>query len=175
MIQKPLECFHLNFYKVMDLAVVYEEIRNPLKSTKEKILKIRALVAAGKFEEANKLKKELRAFCMSGEFEDRNNAGLKEHSGRLQIDLDKLGTPEEIQAIKQKLQNDPHIEAVFLSPPSGTGLKVVLRITKAANAGEHLQSFLEAEHYFKEEYELEIDPQCKDVCRMCFMSYDPDA
>jgi len=159
---------------VRSLGVVYQEIRNPPKSTKEQILKIRELVAAEKVDEANKLKKELRAFCMSGEFRERNTAGLIEHSGRLQIDLDKLGTPEENQATKQKLQRDPHIEAIFRSP-SGTGLKAGLRIPKAADAEEHLQSFLAAEHYFKKKYELTIDPQCKDVCRMCFMSYDPDA
>ena len=51
----------------------------------------------------------------------------------------------------------------------------MLRIPAAADAEEHLQSFLAAERYFKEEYELRIDPQCKDLCRMCFMSYDPDA
>ena len=87
---------------VRSLGAVYQEIRNPPKSTKEKILKIRALVAAGKFEEASKVKRELQAFCWSGKFRERNNAGLIEHSGRLQIDLDKLGTPEEIQAIKLK-------------------------------------------------------------------------
>ena len=125
---------------VKSLGVVYTEIRNPPKSMLEKIKQIRELVETGKFEEANRLKKELLAFCWSGKFENRNNAGLIEHSGRLQIDLDKLGTPEQIQAIKQKLQSDPHIEAVFLSP-TATGLKAGLRIPKAANAEEHLQHF----------------------------------
>ncbi len=159
---------------VRSLGAVYQEIRNPPKSTKEKILKIRALVAAGKFEEASKVKRELQAFCWSGKFRERNNAGLIEHSGRLQIDLDKLGTPEEIQAIKLKLQRDLHIEELFLSP-SEIGLKAGLRIPKAADAEEHLQFFLAAERYFKEVHGLTIDPQCKDLCRMCFMSYDPDA
>ena len=49
---------------VSSLGAVYQEMRNPRKSTKEKILKIRELVAAEKVDEANKLKKELRAFCM---------------------------------------------------------------------------------------------------------------
>ena len=159
---------------VRSLGAVYQEIRNPPKSTKEKILKIRALVAAGKFEEASKVKRELQAFCWSGKFRERNNAGLIEHSGRLQIDLDKLGTPEEIQAIKQKLQADQHLEAIFLSP-TGTGLKAGIRIPKAANTEEHIQFFLTTERYFKEVLGLTIDPQCKDLCRMCFMSYDPDA
>tara|TARA_E500000178_G_scaffold91192_1_gene89991 strand:+ start:1496 stop:3826 length:2331 start_codon:yes stop_codon:yes gene_type:complete len=156
------------------LGVVYAEIRNPPESTVEKIEQIRELVETGKFQEANRLKKELLAFCWSGKFENRKNAGLIEHSGRLQIDLDKLGTPEQIQAIKQKLQSVPQIEAVFLSP-SGNGLKVGLRIPKAANDEEHLQSFQAAERFFKEEHGLTIDPQCKDVCRMCFMSHDLDA
>ena len=132
---------------VKSLGAVYEEMRNPRKSTKERIVKIRELFAAGKFEEASKLKRELPAFCWSGKFRERNNAGLIDHSCRLQVDLDKLGTLEEIQEIKLKLQFDPHVEAVFLSP-SATGLKAGLRIPKAANAEEHLEFFLAAERYW---------------------------
>ncbi len=159
---------------VKSLGVVYTEIRTPPKSMLEKIKQIRELVDTGKSEEASRLKKELPAFCWSGKFENRNKAGLIDHSGRLQIDLDKLGTPEQIQAIKQKLQSDPHIEAVFLSP-TATGLKAGLRIPKAANAEEHLQHFQAAERFFKEVHGLTIDPQCKDVCRMCFMTHDSDS
>ena len=110
-------------HEAKSLNFVYGEIRNPLeKSTLDEIVKIRELVAAERFEDASKLKKELPAFCWSGTFGIRNNAGLIEHSGRLQIDLDKLGTPEQIQEIKLKLQCDQHIEAIFLSP-SINGLK----------------------------------------------------
>ena len=159
---------------VKSLAAVYEEIRNPPKSTIQKIEQIRELVTLGNQEEAGKLKKELPAFCWSGKFCDRNNAGLLEHSGRLQIDLDKLGTSDEIQAIKHKLQSDLHLEAVFLSP-SANGLKAGIRIPKAANTEEHLRFFQAAERYLKEVHELTVDSQCKDVCRLCFMSYDPNA
>ncbi len=159
---------------VRSLGVVYEEIRKPPESTVEKIGQIRELVAAEKFKEASQLKKELPAFCWSGKFSDRKIAGLLEHSGRLQIDLDKLGTQEQIQEIKHDLQSDRHLEGIFLSP-SGNGLKAGIRIPKAANAEEHLQHFQAAERYFKEVHGLTIDPQCKDVCRMCFMTYDSDA
>ena len=142
---------------VRSLGVVYEEIRNPPKSTVEKIGQIRELVAAEKFKEASQLKKELPAFCWSGKFSDRNIAGLLEHSGRLQIDLDKLGTQEQIQEIKHDLQSDLHLEGIFLGP-SGNGLKAGIRIPKAANVEEHLRHFQTAERYFKEVHGLTIDP-----------------
>ena len=150
---------------VRSLGLVYEKILNPPKETLDKVMKIREL-ASENLKEASELKKELPAFCWSGTFGIRNNAGLIEHSGRLQIDLDKLGTPEQIQEIKLKLQCDQHIEAIFLSP-SGNGLKGGIIIPKAASAEEHSRHFKAVERYFKEVHDLTIDPQCKDVCRMC--------
>ena len=155
------------------LADIYNEIVHPTPEIIEKIEKIRQSSKLGEKAKVKQRKKELDAFTCSGFFEDRNNEGLIEHSGRLQIDLDNLD-PAEIQEIKSKLSRDNIVEFVCLSP-SGTGLKAVIRIPKAAKNSEHKKSFFAAQHYFRENYALEIDPSCQDVSRLCFVSYDPDA
>ena len=59
---------------VRSLGVVYEEILNPPKKTLDKVMKIREL-ASENLKEASELKKELPAFCWSGTFRERKNAG----------------------------------------------------------------------------------------------------
>ena len=158
---------------LMSLADIYNEIVHPTPEIVEKIEKIRQFSKLGEKAKVKQLKKELPAFTCSGNFEDRNNEGLIEHSGRLQIDLDNLD-PAEIQEIKSKLSRDNIVEFVCLSP-SGTGLKAVIRIPKAVKNSKHKKSFFAAQHYFRENYGLEIDHSCQDVSRLCFVSYDPDA
>ena len=116
--------------------------------------------------EAAELKERLPGIMFSGLFSKRSAKGLKAKSGLICADLDKV---ENIEAVRVKIQRDPHTLAVFVSP-SGTGLKVLLRIDPER---EHLESFTATERYFLKTFEVKIDPFCKDVCRLCFVSYDP--
>src|SRR5262249_18742987 len=58
----------------------------------------------------------------------------------------------------------------FLSP-SGDGLKTVFRV--GADASKHADSFRAIQKYVREVCGVEIDESCKDLARLCFMSYDP--
>ena len=115
---------------------------------------------------AAELKKRLPGIMFSGLFSKRSAEGLKAKSGLICADLDKV---ENIEAVRVKIQRDPHALAVFVSP-SGTGLKVLLRIDPERS---HLESFTATERYFLKTFGLELDKFCKDVCRLCFVSYDP--
>jgi hypothetical protein len=122
-----------------------------------------------------KLKESLPGFTASGTFSKRESDLLLEHSGFMLADLDKLGA-ERIPALQEKFRADPHVAFMFLSP-SGRGLKIGMRIPKTGDpkvdGGNHKHAYFQVEHYFREHYSLPIDPQCKDVSRLCFTSFDP--
>jgi predicted P-loop ATPase len=134
--------------------------------------------------ELDKLEKEiteqkqwLRCFCWSGIFDTSKgapkNKDLKQHSGRLQIDIDWKDKPRiESEELRDRLGKDPHIEASLLSP-TGRGVKCGILIPVCANEEEHKQAYFAAERYFKETYKIKVDPANKDVRRVCYFSHDP--
>ena len=97
----------------------------------------------------------------------RANEHIITHSGLLCLDIDHL---EDGVLLKRALASDDHIQAFFTSP-TGSGLKVLLRIEP--NKESHERSFLAAQKYFREHYNLKID-NCKDLARLCFVSHDED-
>jgi hypothetical protein len=128
-------------------------------------------VRAAPPEQRGELKKALPAFAVSGSSRaGRSAADLLNHSGLLQVDIDKIGVFKAF-GLKDKLAADPHVFAAFISP-SGDGIKLLVRIP--ADASRHRASFHAAESYFKERYQLTIDASCKDVMRLCFFSHDEE-
>jgi hypothetical protein len=116
-------------------------------------------------------KEKLAAASLSGTFSVRSSAGLKAHSGLLQIDIDAKDNPGvDMAKLQQDLKSDPYCVAAFRSA-RGQGLKVVVRI-----AGQrHKESAVAAAEYFKVIHGVVADPSCKDVSRLCFVSDDPEA
>jgi putative DNA primase/helicase len=113
-------------------------------------------------------KKKLPGVTCSGRFKERQNNALIEHSGLLGVDLDSLG--DKLPEVRKKFETSPYVMAVFLSP-SGDGLKVVFRVPP--DASKHAGSFRAAEKHVRELTGIQIDQACKDMPRLCFMSYDP--
>jgi hypothetical protein len=93
-----------------------------------------------------------------------------EQGADLQLDIDAVG-PEEAIALRDNLINDPHIVAAWISP-GGEGVKAVMCIP--ANVQGHRQAFAAAAAYVKRVFGVEIDPQCCDPSRLCFVSHDTD-
>jgi predicted P-loop ATPase len=117
----------------------------------------------------DQLKKQLPCVTISGVFENNRKYGnLLFHTGFIQIDIDKV--PNLDQALT-KLKNDKFSFAVFISP-SGTGIKIIVKIP--ARKDSHNAYFLKLKSYYKKNYNISIDEQCKDVTRLMFLSYDPD-
>lgn len=137
---------------------------------RETIERIRAEYQLAGKEAIDGLKKRLPGVLVSGKFERRCAVGLVAHSGLLCADLDCLGA--RLADLRQQLAKDPHVWALFLSP-TGTGLKVWFRVP--ADAALHAASFASVQHRCRELYDVEIDVACKDVARLCFVSYDPEA
>ena len=119
-----------------------------------------------------KLKEGLPGVCPSGTFSRRENAALIEHSGFLVADIDSFPNAEALGQVRSRLIEDPHVQALFVSP-TGVGIKVLIRIQP--NGTAHRRSFLAVQKHFRERYNTEIDRQCCDESRLCFVSCDPEA
>ena len=117
------------------------------------------------------MKKGLAGVLWSGTFSRRANAALVTHSGILCADLDHLDVDGKVAEARAKLQASPHLVAVFLSP-TGSGIKALFRVPP--DPAKHRGSFAAVAAHVKDLTGLDIDPACKDVARLCFVSYDPD-
>lgn len=114
------------------------------------------------------LKKQLSCLLFSGQFTYRNRDSLVAHSGLICLDFDKFPDLDTLQAYRDSLQDDQYTCALFLSP-SGTGLKVIVRIPPEPE--HHKARFDSLADYYGSPY---FDRVCSDVCRICFESYDQD-
>lgn len=117
------------------------------------------------------MKKALPAIMPCGVFLSREQPvadKLKKHSGMFTADFDDLG--DKLPLVRKKLEKSPHVFAFFLSP-SGNGLKAFFRVP--ADASKHPGSFRAVEKHVRDLCGVQIDESCKDISRLCFMSYDP--
>jgi hypothetical protein len=121
-----------------------------------------------KGEEYKHAKMQLPAITTSGIFSNRNSEGLIKHTGLMQIDIDDV---EVYDSLFKSISKNPYTYICFKSP-GGKGIKVVIKIK--ASIDTHLQQFYALERYFKKEYNIIIDPLCKDVSRCMLLSFDPD-
>ncbi|MBM3797954.1 MAG: hypothetical protein FJW31_28810, partial [Acidobacteria bacterium] len=142
----------------------------------EPVERVRAVVAreAATKEEAEQrdaeskaIKEKLPAVLASGIFDKMGNGGLRERTGLICADLDDLG--DALPGYREHIESDQRTLACFLSP-SGTGLKVVLRLDLDRT---HEEGFRAMRRHFLENFGLEVDEACKNVGRACFVSYDP--
>jgi len=148
---------------------VIAAIRTGGKHLRQRVEEIREASRCGDKESAGALKKRLPAVLWSGKFQQRANDKLETHSGLLCADLDSVNG--DLPEVREKLLASPHLWALFTSP-SGEGLKAVFRVP--ADAAKHAGSFRAVEQHVRELTGKQIDQSCKDVARLCFLSYDPE-
>jgi hypothetical protein len=118
---------------------------------------------------AHSLKLKMPAVTWSGAFLERVDSAIETHSGFLCIDADNCTEPAGTRA---KLAADPYVQAAFISP-TGTGCKALVRIP--ADANSHAKGFAAARKHFSEAHGIAIDEACKNVSRLCYVAYDPEA
>ena len=155
--------------EVADVGV--EKVLEAIRSGKyaDQIEAVRVVYQEEGKKAARPLKANLPAILFSGRFKQREDTGIRQHSGILVADLDELDCP--IPELRARLKEDPHVIFVFLSP-TGSGLKVGFKVP--ADADRHAASFAAVERHVKQEYGEDIDPACKNLSRLCFTSHDPD-
>jgi predicted P-loop ATPase len=147
--------------------ITLKEILDLIKAgngCKETILKLRQEPNKTKQQE---LKKTLPAVTISGLFkQNRKIESLLKHSGFICLDFDNISN---IESVKILLEKDEYTYALFISP-SGTGLKMIVRIPN--NPAYHKIYFNELKTYYSDKYKLKVDIQCNDISRLMFLSWD---
>ena len=123
-------------------------------------------------DEYREYKKKLPAVTFSGTFNGRRaRTNVIDATGFITADLDHIENVDEIFDI---VCQDERTWYAFRSP-SGDGIKIGLR-AKGISTDDDIKVFFSAIHsYFKESYGIEIDPACKDISRLTFLSFDNDA
>lgn len=123
--------------------------------------KVKALRAGDKA-----IKSTLDYVTAAGTFTTRSNANLIERSGVFSLDFDHVN---DLRVLKAELiaKLTP---ALFFESPGGHGLKVFYFID--VNSGSHADYFKAFQNYFLSEMNIEMDKQCSDVSRACYLSWD---
>jgi len=150
---------------IVTIEKALDRIKNGAKS-KNIIEQIRSGINT---EEIQKLKLSLPCYVFSGEFKERNQNGLINHSGFCILDFDKIPTQQDMEKCKQSLCVIPSVLAVFVSP-SGNGLKAIIKIPKSDKI-THPRYFKEFQKVYNLNY---FDTSNSNVDRVCFESYDPN-
>ncbi|MGE5518864.1 MAG: DUF3987 domain-containing protein [Candidatus Dadabacteria bacterium] len=148
-------------------------IANDIASDKYKapVQKIRYLLQQGKTAEAQELKKQLASFTPSAIFRSRRvKEDIESYSGIIHLDFDKL-TDEQMGKLRIALSSTGYTHIYFVSP-SGKGIKVFVEVTSAVE--EHHLAYKQVQDYYENLTGIKADPSCKDITRLCFVSYDPD-
>lgn len=132
----------------------------------------RAELIFGEKPKAEELKKKLPAFTPSGIFHSRRKVeNLDQYSSYIHLDFDKL-TKDQLHDLLTKVTECPHTALAFVSP-SGDGLKIFLEVNSGPD--HHALAYQQVKDYYENLTGLKADEKCKDITRLCFVSYDPDA
>lgn len=115
-------------------------------------------------------KTKLPSVTFAGVFSHRNNQNIVKPTGFIIPDLDHLA---DMESVFHSLIQDENIWFVFRSP-SNEGMKCGIRATGITSDEEHKILYAAVERYFKDTYSIRIDPACKDISRLTFVSSDKD-
>lgn len=150
-------------------------IRNGKQQSK--ILQMREVVEID-HDRYDEIKGSLPANIFSGKFTGGHAiTNIIEYNCLMTLDIDKLND-EQLVKVKQDLLSDEYVFAFWLSP-SGKGYKglVLLDYGETMLSDKvywHKIAFSQLFQYYKDRYDFELDIKCKDVPRLCFVSFDPD-
>jgi len=145
-------------------------IAKDIQSDKYKtaIEEIRLLEQQGNSEEAQNKKKLLPAFTPSATFsEKRQLPFLTMYSAFIHLDFDKLNK-EQLSKAFDAISNIPYTFLCFISP-RGNGLKVFVEVNTGLE--HHDIAYQQVTNFYQDAIGLKADPSCKDVTRLCFVSY----
>lgn len=113
-----------------------------------------------------------------GLFRSRKESDLIQASGYMVVDFDHIPDPDGLVLL---LANEDNFETVLaFRSPSGDGVKwfVNLPVGQTKPDGTPFtygEFFTILSNYVRRAYGYEADPSGKDICRACFLPFDPDA
>lgn len=136
---------------------------------KNRTLDLRSIKDARK---ARAFKADRFDYCtFSGTFNARKEDKLIKHSGLLCLDFDHV---QRLEDLFLALKNDSQLKTRLLfRSPSGDGLKWIIEID--LSKCDHAQWFRAVANYIFKTYHVPVDQSGKDICRACFLPWDPKA
>lgn len=149
------------------------EILQEIKSDKyqSEVNSIRYALHKGDEKTADVIKCSLKGFTMSGTFgTSRTKTNLNTYSQIIGLDFDHIPFTELYTLVK--LINDCKYTFASYISPSGEGIKVFIKIN--ANATQHAITYNQVATFYKNLSGYDFDAKCKDITRLCFVSYDPE-
>lgn len=155
------DLYSLKEPKYVDINYVLDSIRE--EKLRDLILNIRSEKDKNV---RNQTKKKLPCVLFSGEFTERSDSAIIEHSGFICIDFDGFESDSAIQEYRNFLVFDKYTYSVFISP-SGDGLKAIVKIPKDVH--NHRNYFNGLKEYYNIKY---FDSSCVNESRICYMSSD---
>ena len=144
------------------------KVLNTIKEGKfdKEITKLRE---ADSEEEKGRIKNSLLAFTPSVELNTgRTFTEGDSYSSIIHLDYDKL---EDVTGALKKIKALDYTYSCFVSP-SGNGIKVFVRVSNKME--QHEDAFNTLKSYYDKAVGVESDKSIKDLCRLCFVSSDPD-
>jgi hypothetical protein len=130
---------------------------------------IRYAIHKGDNPRADKIKNGLLAFTASGTFgASRTKANITTYSQIIGLDFDHIPVCE-ISQVVTMVNECEYTFASFISP-SGEGIKVFIKID--SNAEQHTIAYNQVANFYKNSTGFDFDSKCKDITRLCFVSYD---
>lgn len=155
------------------------------------IIKIASLVAQGKVEEANHVKKQLPFRTLTANYQERRLApSITHYNPVITLDIDDL-EERQLEQTRTLINEAPHTLGSFLSPKRhGYKLFVFMQteytrrlydrlrqgeVTYATLEEIHLKLYSAAKEHYEALLGVEVDGSGKDISRGYFMSFDPHA
>lgn len=146
-------------------------ILNDIKSGKyeSEINSIRYALHKGDEKKADELKSGLIGFTASGTYGiNRTKANISTYSQIVCLDFDHIPVTE-LKTLIRKINDCEYTFASFISP-SGEGLKIFIKVN--SNAEQHTVAYNQIANFYKVLSGYDFDAKCKDITRLCFVSYD---
>lgn len=157
--------------RVVKLAEFVTAIRNGHWRTQ--VEDYRKLMELDRPTEAERIKKGMPGVVVAGVCEGgHSKANFRQFSGFLMIDIDHY--EGDIDELKRRVQSFPWVKSEWTSI-SGKGIKVVVRLDTDTKEEYEKQAYPVVARYVGRMLEVPVDMHCRDLSRMCYASFDPDA
>ena len=166
---------HQRPQQTQTIGWVYEWIKSPWCAV-EATVGYRAMLPTASREEKNNFKLEHFQYAtFSGIFTYRKEGKLVTRSPFLTIDIDDLSSLEEAREVQQRLCQDTEVvTALCFVSPSGRGVKWIVELPDWTKDKPFKEQFNAMRDYVSFNYGLDADKSGSDVCRACFLGWDPD-
>ena len=155
----------------MHISEFVTQIRNG--KWKNEVSSYRQLMRDGKTEEAGRIKSNLPAILVAGQCEGgHTKANFRRFSALQLMDIDHYAG--DLRALLDLLSQQLWAYAGWITV-SGKGIKVVVRVDAETPYEFEKLAYPQVEARVQELIGFPVDKQCKDLTRMCYVSWDEDA